>query len=212
MKYILALFFIIFSLSSKAQITLAGADSLGTNPYIGAWPSFNGVYTKVTGFYETNPFYYAPLRDSGIDSYQQNVNGNQYQNIISRYNRKWVIMKTFYGPYNYIIYRTVNAYNTTLPPCNAVCEELDNSGWYQRETPYTRETSLGVVSISLTGSCINVPPPPVQALVLSPFSLSLPQLTNALILALNSPSSSSMVWSIDDSCVKVFDGTSSNCL
>ncbi len=55
-------------------------------------------------------------------------------------------------------------------------------------------------------------PPPVAAVVMLPTSITLPQLSNSDISAISNPQPGMMTWSIDDNCVKVYNGTSWNCL
>ncbi|MGR3812248.1 hypothetical protein [Jiulongibacter sp. NS-SX5] len=55
-------------------------------------------------------------------------------------------------------------------------------------------------------------PPPVAAVVMLPTSITLPQLSNSDITAIANPQPGMMTWSTDDTCVKVYNGTSWNCL
>ncbi|MCR9063644.1 MAG: hypothetical protein NXI00_06745 [Cytophagales bacterium] len=54
--------------------------------------------------------------------------------------------------------------------------------------------------------------PSTTALVLKPNLLELPRQSNTEITALTSTKPGSLVWSTDDNCVKVYNGTSWNCL
>ncbi len=85
------------------------------------------------------------------------------------------------------------------------CIEVDNLAAAQAKVNnFTWLTGGQTLSLSC--------PPPVASVVMLPTSITLPQLSNSAISVISNPQPGMMTWSTDDNCVKVYNGTSWNCL
>lgn len=102
------------------------------------------------------------------------------------------------GPYN----ASIGLNNNPL----LTCIEVDDLAVAQNKL--STGNWLGFSGVTLTLSCLSA----IPAVVMLPTSITLPQLLNSDISAISNPQPGMMTWSLDDSCVKVYNGTSWNCL
>lgn len=186
-KMLLFLAFIVGFIQSKAQTnTVTGATTT---------PAVNKTYTLCNGcgFSYTT----AEIKDAGTDAYfdvpTSGIPFDQYQ--IYRNNGQWKLAQVAMcmgctSPQTYIYYKVTA--NTNKPPCN---------------TSWTVGNTANVENIALTGDCVNLAPPSVNATTILPNVLTLPQLTAAEIAAITSPQKGMIVFDTSNNCLKLYNGT-----
>lgn len=189
----LTLILILFSFGISAQITITGSNSQ------------DGTYLltgNTTG---------VGLFDAGTNYYTATVNGpglliNQ---IVKRENNFWqhrLYVQSASPTLNYQTHKLVlpSTSNETNPPCGGVWETTDQLG-----------NGTGTfLYITITGTCstVNNPPPPRLAGTTTPFGYLLPAFYDFDISSIPSPLAGQMIWDITNACVKVYDGTTWNCI
>lgn len=202
-----------------SQITISGVPAGGriyTNPsFTTTWKDNNQTFIEESIFFSSTTVQFN-IKDANTKVFgffplfgSPEFPNNQY---VSRSDQRWQIHQL--GPYNNIRFETKQQYNTTIPPCTAIYNEYQD---YQSRfgiNDTAPKIKIGEVTITMTGECSSAPPIPqsIQAITMTPTSLSLPNLTTAQINSITSPSIGSLVWNLDDNCVKVYNGTSWNCL
>lgn len=209
-KNISLLILSLITTSISAQVAVSGAAAnqyMKTDPSWGYWRDFNQTFLEDT----FQPTYYNPDVSAKVFRYSDPTPPNRILYIL-RKNNYWQLHQ--YGPYQNIRYRSKNQYSDNTPPCTAVYEEFQNwEMWY--DTEYGSPVKVGEVTLTLSGDCTASPTPyfpPSNSVILTPSSYSLPRQSNTQILAIPSPQPGMMTWSLDDSCVKVYNGSSWNCL
>ncbi|UBM60911.1 hypothetical protein LAG90_09725 [Marinilongibacter aquaticus] len=212
MKKIFTLSIYCFMLTSaSAQVTVSGV-SLGGRLY-----SPSGPYSQNNSTWKDFNQTYLPSHDyvDKVGYYPFDANTIPFIGpsdvYILRHDNYWQIQQ--FGPYHNIRFESKYMYNDSIPPCTAVYNEYQDWNSNGGES-FTPKLKIGESTITLTGNCSNTPPLPMpsQAIILSPSAVSLPRLSNIAINAIVNPQPGMLVWSLDDSCIKVYNGTAWNCL
>ncbi len=150
-----------------------------------------------------------PSLDPGTNKYVFYENSLSYQVLLYRQSGYWYIWIAQFGQYaaDYGKWKYPIQSTDADPPCTGTWEFLPPGS--STTNGQTRDYTM----VPTNGAICSVPPPPsVQSTILAPTGLTLPQLYNTQIFGITSPQPGQMVWSIDDNCVKVYNGTSWNCL
>ncbi|MCR9063645.1 MAG: hypothetical protein NXI00_06750 [Cytophagales bacterium] len=150
-----------------------------------------------------------PALDSGTNKYVLWVSSISFQTLMYRQNGYWYIWIAQFGQYggDYGRWKYPIQSTSADPPCTGTWE------FYPPGSSTTNGQTRDFTMVPTNGAVCSVPPPPsVQSTILAPTGLTLPQLYNTQIFGITSPQPGQMVWSIDDNCVKVYNGTSWNCL
>lgn len=198
------LFILFFSNALKAQITtVANPTPSGFSPFNQTLP-----VSTWTGYY---------ARDAGTNAYVLHTSGSGVDNsyMILRQNNRWMFVQQLTGLVwqlnTHAVAQTVS--NDIDPPCNDIWERHTASSTPQSANFIAPFDPTGeFFQLNITGNtCIQLPTQ-INAMTITPYALSLPQLINTTISTISNLQPGMVIWSLDDSCVKVFNGTTWNCL
>ncbi|UBM60910.1 hypothetical protein LAG90_09720 [Marinilongibacter aquaticus] len=196
---------ILFCKALMAQITISGTG-FGIDQSSGAYGA-DGTYTLNNSFTFTG----LPVFDSGTNQYVTGglvFSGLYFYEIIRRVNGKWTIAWAYNNTgttHSGMLYRAQTSSTDIDPPCNDIWDQY-------KYNPNDNTPTGNTASAILTGTtCVNLPVPQ-NAIITRPTAQSLPQLSNLSINAIVNPQPGMILWSLEDSCIKVYNGTAWNCL
>jgi hypothetical protein len=207
-KAILFFLFIGITYLSKAQLTVSGFG--GSQGYNTTPSTFYTLNPPVLGPSFPSPF----IADAGTNVYKINsFSGGIYNtNLIARIGNYWYIgqqTSISVGSGNFVHTKTLTSRTKVVRPTNdPPCIDIWENVSYVESTNIA--TPLGTYfTATLGGSTCDASS---FGTTMLPNLTSLPQLTNAGIQALTSPTAGSIVYNTDCNCISMYNGVSWNCL
>lgn len=147
-----------------------------------------------------------PGGDLGTNRYMNWVPSVAVTIGVYRENGFWRILSGQTSSSSYSYYRYPVLSSSIDPPCVGVWEQVSTTA-----AVYTVIDTVTITCVpSNVGACFTSPN--VAAANITPTGVSFPQYNSADILTLTGVSPGTMVWSIDEACLKVYNGSTWNCL
>ncbi|SOE21669.1 hypothetical protein SAMN06298216_2126 [Spirosomataceae bacterium TFI 002] len=177
------------------QLTVSGASH----------GSVNSNYTLTT----SSPPHY--IVDAGTNKYRYSYQQQDFHHFfyIVRINNKWTLLTDSYytdfggGVWYYALNIDQNTSTDIDPPCTGIFDSYSGV--------YPNSQLIGVDNIIMTGATCIVQPVTSMASIISPFGISLPQMTTTQINAQANPTAGTVVWNSTLACLYVFNGTTWVC-
>lgn len=169
-------------------------------------PSQDGTYSQ-----NGSTIYPSNNKDTGTNHYSINSYSAGISQTIIRESNQWKHYVTVSGSGSFLTYtlHLPSTSNENDPPC---------AGIWERYNPQNPGGSTGEYHyVTMTGnscSTFNNPPPtlPSQAFTMTPSNIQLARYFDTDIPTIPTPQAGMMIWDITNSCVKVYNGTTWNCL